>query len=425
MTRVALVSSEPVRPRMAGIGLRYSEFARRLAGAGMDVVLISPAGADEAAAAVASPAVVCRTFAPGRLAADLDGCDALVAQGQLANDALLAAPNLPAAIDLYDPWLVENLHYAAGLGFDPYRNDHATWVLQMSRGDFFLCSSEEQRLFYLGFLTAVGRVHPPLAAADPDWRRLIAVVPFGVPETLPQYRPYLPPRAAGEARILFGAVYDWYEPWTLLDALATLGRESVEIPWRLVFVRHPNPDATPQRLLGEIEAWCRRRSWWGERVQSIDWVPGERRYDLLRDVDLLAATHAAGLETDLALRTRYLDALAAGCPVLTNEGGSVARLLRRADAGWVVPSGDVEATAAALRQALAPGPARERRIEAGRALAGEFTWSRVLEPVVRFCSQPWRDGTKAEFAAALATAAPADDLAFRVRRFVRRLARPA
>jgi hypothetical protein len=111
-----------------------------------------------------------------------------VAQGQLANDLVLECPHLPVAIDLYDPWLVENLSYVATLGFDPWRNDHATWVLQMSRGDFFLCSSEEQRNYYLGFLTALGRVNPERIADDPDLTTLIAPVPFGVPDELPSLR---------------------------------------------------------------------------------------------------------------------------------------------------------------------------------------------------------------------------------------------
>jgi hypothetical protein len=49
MTRIALVSSEPIRPRMAGIGIRYLEFARRLAAAGLETVLLSPAPAEPAA----------------------------------------------------------------------------------------------------------------------------------------------------------------------------------------------------------------------------------------------------------------------------------------------------------------------------------------------------------------------------------------
>jgi hypothetical protein len=127
MKRIALVSSEPIRERMAGIGIRYLELARRLpAAAGVETVLISPAPPEEseralAAAAereeggaaagdgeVGAPAAV-RRFAAAELPRLLADCDAVVAQGQLANDLLLAGGERPVAVDLYDPWLVENL----------------------------------------------------------------------------------------------------------------------------------------------------------------------------------------------------------------------------------------------------------------------------------------------------------------------------
>ena len=205
MSRIALLSSEPIRPRMAGIGIRYLEFARRLAAAGLETVLLSPATPEESAG-LAMPGVELRRCEPSRLAEQLRGCSAAVAQGQLANDLVLTAPELPAALDLYDPWLIENLSYLATLGLDPYRNDHASWLLQLARGDFFLCSSEEQRIFYLGFLAAVGRVNPALATRDPDLRSLIDVVPFVVPEELPPHRPHLPPRLPGERRLLLGGL---------------------------------------------------------------------------------------------------------------------------------------------------------------------------------------------------------------------------
>ena len=112
MTRVALVSSEPVRERMAGIGICYLELARRLPRPGIEAVLLSPAEPQEAPPA----GVEVRRLIPGRIAELLADCDAAVAQGQLANDLLLECPELPVAIDLYDPWLVENLHYLASLG---------------------------------------------------------------------------------------------------------------------------------------------------------------------------------------------------------------------------------------------------------------------------------------------------------------------
>jgi glycosyltransferase involved in cell wall biosynthesis len=413
--RVALLSSEPVRPLMAGIGIRYLELARRLPQHGIETVLVSPAAPEETGSLGLDGPV--RQFERGRLREILADCTAAVAQGQLANDLVLECPHLPAAIDLYDPWLVENLSYVATLGFDPWRNDHATWVLQMSRGDFFLCSSEEQRTFYLGFLTALGRVNPERIAEDPDLATLIAPVPFGVPDELPPHRPVLEPREPRERRLLFGGLYDWYDPWTLLIALEQLEQRT----WTLLLIRNPNPDSTPQRLLGEVEARCRKLGWWGSRVRCIDWVPADRRYDLLRDVDLLVAPHRPSLETRLSLRTRFLDAMAAGCPVVTSDGGAMSRMLREHGAGWVVPPGDGEALALALAEALEDEDARERSRAGARELLRGFAWDRALEPLVRFCREPKIDPFKERWVQRPATAAPPDPLPFRARRKLRRL----
>jgi glycosyltransferase involved in cell wall biosynthesis len=416
--RVALVSSEPLRTRAAGIGIRYLEMARRLPAAGIDVVAVSPADPET----VPLPEGTARRFVAGRLPEIVAGCDAAVAQGQLANDLLLECPELPTAIDLYDPWLVENLHYLEDLGLDPYRNDHATWVLQLSRGDFFLCSSEEQRLYYEGFLTALGRVNPHRLRDDPDLTGLIAPVPFGVPRELPPHEPYLDPPADGERRLLFGGLYDWYDPDTLLDAL-----ERLETPgaWRLLFIRNPNPGATPQRLLRRVERRCRDLGWWGERVELIDWVPAERRWDLLRDVDALVAPHRPSLETRLSMRTRFLEAVAAGCPVITSEGGTVSRLLVEHGAGWVAPPEDPGALSRALDELLAAprdASAHEGRQRGAEALARRFTWDRVLEPLIAFCRTPKLDSTKRDFAYQPPTVAPPDTPGFRLRRRLRRSA---
>jgi glycosyltransferase involved in cell wall biosynthesis len=129
---------------------------------------------------------------------------------------------------------------------------------------------------------------------------------------------------------------------------------------------------------------------------AVDWVERERRFDLLREVDVLVALHRPGIETDLSFRTRFLDALVAGCPVVATEGGALSHQLRSAGAGWLVPPGDVAATVEALRQAVEAGPLRSARVAAGLALAERFavTWP---------------------------TRAPRDSFSFRVRRKLRRL----
>jgi hypothetical protein len=413
--RVALVSSEAIRPAMGGIGVRYLELARRLPAFGFDVVLVSPGSPDQAAACGLDGGRV-RTCEPGGWQQLLGDRDVVVAQGQLANEVALALPGTPLAVDLYDPWLIENLHYAAQLGLDPWRNDHASWVLQLARGDFFLCSSAEQRLYYLGFLTALGRVNPERLAADPELAGLIGVVPFGLDPEPPPAQPLLEPRRPGERRLLFGGLYDWYDPWTALAALERLGEPGVT----LLVVRNPNPDGTPQRIFAEVEHHCRRKGWWDGRVRALDWVPAARRFDLLREVDALVATHAPGLETDLAMRTRFLDALAAGCPAVTSDGGTIARLLAGFGAGWVVPPGDAPALAAALVEVLAGGAAVAERVRRGRELARQFAWERALAPLVRFLGGAAVDPTKERFAFRPPTVAPPDRLALRARRWLSR-----
>lgn len=415
MTRIALLSSEPLRRRMAGIGIRYQELARRLPEHGVEVVLLTPGEIAEARE-LDLPLTDLRAFERGRLQELVKDCDGAVAQGQLANDLLLEAPDLPTAIDLYDPFLVENLHYAETLGLDVYRNDHATWVLQLARGDFFLCSCDEQRQFYLGFLAALGRLNPRRLQDDPDLQQLIALVPFGVPETLPLRRQLLSDKKPGEKRLLFGGLYDWYDPWPVLEALEILDEPS----WVLYFIRNPNPDSTPQKLTREVQAWCEQRGYWNERVRLVDWVSAERRYDLLREVDLLVTTHTLNLETRLSLRTRYLDALVAGCPVIASGGGAMSRMLHHHGAGWVVPPGEAAPLAEAFRQVLSDADEVAARRQAGEQLVNGFRWQQVLAPLVRFCRAPETDPTKEEFAFRPPTVAPPDDLGFRMRRWLRR-----
>src|SRR6185295_6769753 len=106
-------------------------------------------------------------------------------------------------------------------------------------------------------------------AVYPSLDGLIAAVPFGVTRDPAPHRPYLPPRRPGERRLLFGALYDWYDPWPLLQALERLDRPS----WTLLLVRTPNATTTPQRAWAAVEAWCRERGLWDERVQPVDWIP--------------------------------------------------------------------------------------------------------------------------------------------------------
>ncbi len=165
-----------------------------------------------------------------------------------------------------------------------------------------------------------------------------------------------------------------------------------------------------------MEEWCRQRGWLGRKVQIIDWVAADRRFDLLRDVDALVVTHLPNLEARLSLRTRILEALACGCPVVASEGGTMSDLLWRHGAGWTVAPGNVRALGDVLERLLSESGGARGVSEGAGEILQNHAWPRVLEPLVRFCREPKADPTKDEFAFRPSAPAPRDSIAVRIRR---------
>ncbi len=392
-----MICPEPVRGLTAGVGTRFVALAEVLSDAGHGVTLAIPNGPEEAEAVKAPVEVV--QAVPDALGAQADGHDWVLLHGHLGNHYLSQRDDLPVVVDLYDPFLIENLHYHRELGFEPYRTDHATWKLQLGRGDFFVCSSDEQRCFYLGWLGALGRVNPLVLENDPTLERLIVELPFGTPAGDPPARRSKSDVLEGvddRAPVLYyGGIYDWYDPMVVLDALPTILEREPETV--VVFVDHPHPDETPLSAAAFTRRTARERGWLGSSVRFESWRPYERRFELPLAADLAVVTHNPGLETDLSLRTRMVDLLWLGLPVVATAGGSMSRVVDAFGAGRTVAPGDPADLAEAVCSLLADSESRESAGEAGRRWAAGKNWSMVSRPLLDFAATPYRDPHRDRF----------------------------
>jgi hypothetical protein len=96
------------------------------------------------------------------------------------------------------------------------------------------------------------------------------------------------------------------------------------------------------------------------------------------------------LETRFSFRTRALDYLWAGLPIVATEGDSFGQLIEEEHLGLTVPPEDPQALEEALLRLLSDpemaAACRARVAEARKA----FRWSVVLEPLVAFCREPRR-----------------------------------
>jgi len=380
--RVLLVCPEPLgHGQPAGVGIRFLEIARVLRGDGHEVTIVSPdAGAAEG----------CRGagLSGATLAEETPRHDVAVVQGHVAI-ALFDAPPIPTVVDLYDPFIIENLHYYAERGAEVFRHDHYALMTSLLRGDYFLCASEAQRLFYLGLLLAAGRLNPMLFEEDPRLASLIGIAPFGVqaPRALPPHDPTAP-------AILFGGIYDWYDPVAAIEAVALVRRT---IPAAtLTFTHHPNPELTPQGKLAEAMEHVRRRGY--DFVRFEPWAPYGERAAFFERFALALLTFPRSIETDLSMRTRVYDYLWCGLPVVTSAAPGTDELLARYEAGAVVADDSAEAFANGIVAILGDPGTYERMRRGSQQFVLDHQWDRTLGPLRAFCAAPRFAETKEAFA---------------------------
>ena len=324
------------------------------------------------------------------IAARTAAADAAVVQGHAANDLFTHGQPVPTVVDLYDPFIIENLHYHASRGAEVFTHDHATLIRSLMQGDLFLCASEAQRMFYLGTLLAVGRLNPIAFETDEHLDSLLRIAPFGVqpPREIP---------ARGTHDILFGGIYDWYDPMVAMDAVAIARRTFARAT--LTFTHHPNPELTPQGKTAEAMEYARRKGY--EFVRFVPWAEYERRAIFFDRFALAMLTFRQSIETDLAMRTRIYDYLWGGLPVITASAPGTDEVLERYEAGSVVRSDSAEAFADELMAILHNGLRYDRMVAGTKQFVRDHQWPRVLAPLRDFCRAPRFDKSKEAFAVKL------------------------
>jgi glycosyltransferase involved in cell wall biosynthesis len=405
MARVLLVCPEPLgHGQPAGIGIRVVEIARVLAEDGHTITILSPDGGSVATHAT-------DVLTPQALLHHSTRADVAIVEGHAINDFVAHAKRIPTVVDLYDPFIIENLHYHSTRGSEVFAHDHATLMRALSAGDFFLCASEAQRMFFLGALLAAGRLNPVAFEHDATLRPLIDVAPFGVHEARRRGT------SSGGHSVLFGSIYDWYDPITAIDAIAIARRTLPDL--ELTFTRHPNAEL-PQGVAADAAKHVERFGY-GRFIHFVPWVPYDQRGEFFDRFALSLLTFPPSIETDLAMRTRIYDYLWSGLPVITSPAPGTDSLIEQHGAGTVVHSNLVEDFAAAIVAACS-GASREAMIAGTQRFVEEHQWAKTLAPLREFCRTPRIDETRSTFVASNSLPEQPRSLLLRIRRRLRRLA---
>jgi glycosyltransferase involved in cell wall biosynthesis len=394
--RVAVITADVLSDQMAGPAIRAYHIAEQLATA-HSVTLISTARCT-----IEHDGFACRYAPWGALEQVVGAAEVVVLQGFVSYHApWLVRGEKILVIDLYDPINLEQLEQ---LRDRPATDRHATLDVtvrvlneQLVRGDFFICASEEQRHFWLGQLSALGRLNPENYDRDPSMHSLITVCPFGLPSRPPTAEhPAIKGVAPGithaDKVILWaGGIYNWFDPLTLLRALHRLEAAHTDLRLYFLGMKHPNPDVPAMRMAGAARALAAELGLVGRSVYFNEgWVDYADRQNYLLDADVGVSTHFEQLETTFSFRTRILDYLWAGMPVVTTGGDSFGALVAAEGLGVTVAERDVDGLAAALERTVYDSnfvAACRANVERVRR---RFVWEQSLQPLSEFCAAPAR-----------------------------------
>lgn len=350
-----------------------------------------------------SSTVEVRTYGAGGMERLVAGHSIVVAFGYLLREfPVIRQRARYVVMDLYDPFLLENLLMHDDLPMARREAVHAydlgVVTDQLRQADFFICASERQRDFWLGALSIVNRVDPTAYVSDPTLRNLLDVVPFGLSpnppkptrRAIPIETPVIQP---DDVVVLWaGGIWNWFDPLTAIRAVASLRDEFPGLRLYFLGLRHPNPDLPQMAMARQAVALAEELAVLDTHVFFRDgWVPYAERVDYLCSASIGISLHFDHVETRFSFRTRLLDYLWAGLPVITTQGDVLSDELAAAGAGVSVPEGDLGAVVDALR-ALARDPDRRQEMHArALELARQHTWEAAARPLVAYCRVPRRD----------------------------------
>lgn len=395
--KVLVVSHDMVGRRMAGQGIRYWEFARALSHR-FHVTLAVPDSTD-----ITHPDFAIKVFSRGQadtLKPLVAAADVAIMCGYLVGTMPdLADVGTPLIADMYAPYNFEAIETWAARPLAERLTLHArTWRylnLPFRVADFFVCSGERQRDFWLGVLEANGRINPYTYGEDKTLRRLIDVVGYGLPPEPPRhtrqvlkgvYKTIVP---NDKVIVWMGGIWAWYDPLTLLRAMKRINERRDDVKLVFLGVRHPAPD-----LVGEMEI-CARAFQLSKDLGIHDrtvffeeWVPYEERANYLLEADLGISFHFDHLEGRFCYRSRTLDFIWTGLPFIATAGDTISQLVEQYGLGRTVGFEDEEGLAAAILDLLDTPNLRERLRPNFEQLAHEMTWEKVTEPLATFCAAP-------------------------------------
>lgn len=385
---------------MAGPAIRYWEFARVLSRYFEVTLAIPPIGEPQPLPQTTDFALQqCATKA--ELQRLTQQTEVIVTVGaNVSVYPFIIQSNKPLVVDMYIPSVLEGLQRRVNQSLDKQLTDYQSYwhihTQQLQAADFLICASEKQRDYWLGWLTALGRVNPYTHQADGTLHNLIDVVSFGLPQSEPQSdKPVLKgiykTIAPNDKVILWGGgIWNWLDWRTAIEAMYRIRQIDARIKLFFMGIKRPKLVSNPIDAVAEAISLSKQLGLYDQTVFFNEWVPYKERHNYLLEADIGLNLHPNHIETRFAFRTRLLDYIWSGLPIITTTGDVMSDEVARWNLGQVVQSGDVNQVSQTILDLLKDQNLRQTYQPMFESARQQYYWESVMQPLIRFCQRPYQ-----------------------------------
>lgn len=372
---------------MAGPGIRYFEMAKALS-KNHQVTLLIPNEVE-----IASSSFAIKQQTKNTLLKYVKSSDVMISQLVPQRLGLLAKiSGTKIILDVYDPMPIENLEvFKLNSDLTKKRaNKHILDAFRFSFGvaDTYIAASERQKDLWMGFLMSIGKITPQVYEENNTLTNLIDVVPFGLSSTPPSaekkddFRKRFGIKETDHVLLWGGGVWNWFDPLTLIRAIYEISKVRDDIYLVFMGMKHPNPHVPEMKMATDALCLSKELDLFEKKVFfNFGWTAYEERQSYLVGSTIGISLHFNNLETQYSFRTRILDYLWAGLPVIGTEGDYFAELIRKQNLGIVVPEKDVGAVKDAILTLVNNPHLRSKIKENCSKVQHSYYWETVVKPI--------------------------------------------
>jgi glycosyltransferase involved in cell wall biosynthesis len=295
---------------------------------------------------------------------------------------------IPTIIDLSTPLIIESMAHHLGEKNNFYLNQGILpTYLALTNADYFVCSNNAQKVFYLGMLSILGIKNFN--------KNLIKIVPFA-PRLIYANKKIksknILQKVVGKNKKIIlnmGGLYSWYDYKTPILSLKKIVNIHPDVA--LVFVGALNPnvaDLTKQNY-NDAKKLAKSIGLLNKNIYFSDWVSSVDRLSLYKESTVAIVTSIDKDESALTHRIRIVDYWNGNLPVICSDSEGLANNIKNNNLGLTYKTQNKQDLSLKIIQMFNnPKTIDKFKRNISKFIKTNFNLENTIEPIHKFCLNP-------------------------------------